>query len=106
MGSCRWQMKTSSCLGGQILAVFWVILRIGAVFGHFSGQVKSGRFTGVSKGGFPETEAESGPDWEWILTPGDTMGNVLFPVLCCIRSSQRLQGLKGPGISTLRGTFR
>jgi hypothetical protein len=38
-------------------------LAIRAVFGHFFGEGKSGRFTGVSGGGFRETGADSGLDW-------------------------------------------
>jgi len=60
-------MKSSSSFGGRILAVYKVILAIGAVFGHFFERGESGRFTGVSVGGFRETGAELDPDWGWIM---------------------------------------
>jgi hypothetical protein len=55
-------MKTSSCLGGRIQGYLRLILAIWAVFGHFFGSEKSGRFTGVSGGGFRETGADLSPD--------------------------------------------
>jgi hypothetical protein len=58
-------MKTSSCLGGRIQADYRLIWAIWAVFGHFFGSEKSGRFTGFFRIGFQETGADSGPDREW-----------------------------------------
>ena len=55
-------MKTSSCLGGRIKAIKWLILVIWAVFRHFFEEGKSGRFTGFSGGGLWETGADSGSD--------------------------------------------
>jgi hypothetical protein len=42
-------MKTSSCLGGRIKAIKWLILVIWAVFRNFFEEGKSGRFTGFSE---------------------------------------------------------
>ena len=55
-------MKTSSCLGGRIRAVYEVILAIRAVFGHLFEHGKSGRFTGVLGGGFRKKGADLGMD--------------------------------------------
>ena len=55
-------MKTSSCLGGRIQAIYEVILAIRAAFGHFVEQGESGRFTSVFGGGFRETGADLGLD--------------------------------------------
>ena len=55
-------MKTSSCLGGQIQAIYEVILAIRVIIRHFIEQGESGRFAGVFGGGFRGTGADSGLD--------------------------------------------
>ena len=57
------QKEISSCFGGQILIVKWLILAIRAVFEHFFETRESGCFTGVSGRWFGETGADSGLDW-------------------------------------------
>jgi hypothetical protein len=53
-------MKKSSCYGGQIQVDKGLILVIWADIGHFFEEENSGRFTGVSGGGFRETEPDLG----------------------------------------------